>query len=141
MSDAHRLPVRVYYEDTDAGGVVYHSRYLQFAERARTEMLRACGIDQVQLREEHGGLFVVRRAVVDFRRPARLDDLLAVSTRLRGMRGARLDLVQEITLDTQVLVVIDIEIVYISSDLRPRRLPPWLAERFARAGFSASGDA
>ncbi|MEZ5864628.1 MAG: tol-pal system-associated acyl-CoA thioesterase [Geminicoccaceae bacterium] len=141
MSTAHLLPVRVYYEDTDAGGIVYHARYLAFAERARTELLRSLGVEQRQLRDEVDGVFAVRRAVTEFLRPARLDDALFVETRLRYLRGARLGLLQNITRDGQVLVSLDIEVVFISSDMRPRRLPPWLAARFAEAGYSVAGEA
>ncbi len=141
MSATHRLPVRVYYEDTDAGGIVYHARYLCFAERARTELLRSLGVEQRVLREEADGVFAVRRAVTEFLRPARLDDALVVETELRQVRGARLGLLQNIMREGQVLVSIDVEIVFISSDLRPRRLPPWLVARFAEAGHSVAGEA
>lgn len=128
----HRFPVRVYFEDTDAGGIVYHAQYLCFAERARTELLRSLDLDHGQLREEDGGVFAVRRAAVEFHRPARLDDLLVVETSVVAARGARLDLRHEIKKDTQVLVNVDIQIVFITPDLRPRRLPARL-----KAGFAA----
>lgn len=141
MSFTHRFPVRVYYEDTDAGGIVYHARYLCFAERARTELLREVGVDHKTLRDHEDGLFAVRRAVTDFLRPARLDDELIVETHPRAHRGARLDLRQDITRGGQLLVRIGIEIVFINSDMRPRRLPPWLVMRFAEAGIEAARDA
>ncbi|GAB4185459.1 MAG: tol-pal system-associated acyl-CoA thioesterase [Wenzhouxiangellaceae bacterium] len=78
-------PVRVYWEDTDAGGVVYHARYLHFFERARTEWLRAMGFDQQALRDEHGILFVVSKMTVDYLRPGRLDDSLDVSVELTDL--------------------------------------------------------
>jgi acyl-CoA thioester hydrolase len=84
----HFLPIRVYYEDTDAGGIVYHAAYLRFAERARTEMLRAVGIDLVKLRDEHGLLFVVRKGEVDYERPAKFDDVLIVQSDLIALGGA-----------------------------------------------------
>ena len=84
----HLLPVRVYYEDTDAGGIVYHATYLRFAERARTEMLRSVGIDLIRLREDHGLAFVVRRGEIDYQRAARLDDMLVVQSDLVEMGGA-----------------------------------------------------
>jgi len=130
---AHRFPVRVYYEDTDAGGIVYHAQYLCFAERARTELLRTVGVDHGQLLDEDGGVFAVRRALVEFHRPARLDDLLVVETSLRAARGARLNLRQDIKKESQLLVVIDIDLAFITPDLRPRRLPARV-----RAGFAAS---
>lgn len=92
-----RWPVRVYYEDTDAAGVVYYANYLRFMERARTEWLRALGFDQDRLRGDHGVLFVVARVALDFHRPARFNDLLEVSVRLCRLGRARLELTQEVT--------------------------------------------
>ena len=131
MSALHRLAIRVYYEDTDAGGIVYHAQYLCFAERARTELLRAAGTDHGRLLAEHGGVFAVRRAMVEFRRPARLDDLLTVETRVMKATGARLELRQEIKKQDELVVLIDIELAFISPDLRPLRLPTGLAKGFA----------
>ena len=88
--------LRVFYEDTDAGGIVYHARYLAFAERARTELLRALGLTHIELREEHGLIFVVRRAEVDYQRPARLDDWLLVTTTVGKVGGASCVLRQEV---------------------------------------------
>jgi acyl-CoA thioester hydrolase len=126
----HRFPVRVYYEDTDAGGIVYHAQYLCFAERARTELLRVAGADHTSLLKAHGGVFAVRRAMVDFRRPARLDDLLVVESRLKRQGGARLVLRQDIKRDDEPLVLIEVELAFISPDLRPRRLPAQLIAGF-----------
>lgn len=92
----HKLQIRVYYEDTDAGGIVYYANYLKFAERARTEMLRAGGLDQSRIFADQGLMFAVRRCSVDYLRPARLDDLLTVSTGLLAARGARIDLEQRV---------------------------------------------
>lgn len=131
MSGPHRFPVRVYYEDTDAGGIVYHAQYLCFAERARTEFLRSIGTDHGRLLAEHGGVFAVRRAMVEFRRPAHLDDLLTVETRVDKATGARLQLQQNIKRDEQLIVLIEIELAFISRDLRPLRLPAGLAQGFA----------
>jgi acyl-CoA thioester hydrolase len=85
---SHLLPVRVYYEDTDAGGIVYHATYLRYAERARTEMLRAVGIDLNRLRDDHGLLFVVRRGEIDYQKSAQLDDVLMVQSDLVELGGA-----------------------------------------------------
>lgn len=85
-SKVSQWPVRVYYEDTDAGGVVYHARYVAFFERARTEMLRSLG-QQQQTLLQHNVAFVVRRMTVDYRSPARLDDLLSVETEISSFRG------------------------------------------------------
>lgn len=134
----HLHPVRVYYEDTDAGGIVYHSCYLNFAERARTEMVRDLGISQQRLLQD-GTAFAVRRAVVDFLRPARLDDLLTVETELRSIGGASLDLDQTIRRndDGTELVRIEVRLGYITLSGRPTRLPAamrdlfgtWISER------------
>ena len=82
------LPVRVYWEDTDAGGVVYHAQYLAFLERARSEWMRANGYGQDRLRQEHDLVFAVRSMAVDFLKPARLDDALQVTAQLRDCRRA-----------------------------------------------------
>jgi acyl-CoA thioester hydrolase len=97
---SHRWPVRVYYEDTDAGGVVYYANYLKFMERARTEWLRALGFEQDQLREESGALFVVREAALKFLRPARFNDELMVVSRVTALRRARIVFSQEVQLNT-----------------------------------------
>jgi acyl-CoA thioester hydrolase len=120
----HRFPVRVYYEDTDAAGIVYHSRYLNFAERARTEMLRLTGLEQSDLRESHGVVFAVLDCRVRFIGPARFDDLLEVRSRLTELRGASLGAVQEIWRDDQRLVSLDLRVATVSSnDGRPARIP------------------
>ncbi len=92
----HRFDIRVYWEDTDAGGIVYYANYLRFLERGRTEALRAAGIDQGVVRAEHGVIFVVRRAGIDWLAPARLDDLLQVETHVTGVGGASATLAQAI---------------------------------------------
>ena len=119
----HHFPVRVYYEDTDAGGVVYHANYLQFAERARTEMLRERGVAQSQLTAEMGVLLVLRRCVADFLAPARLDDNLLVTSRLTDLRGASLDLEQIVTRNRLELVRLRVKLACMSADGRAVRLP------------------
>ena len=124
LAAEHRYPVRVYYEDTDAAGIVYYANYLKFAERARTEMLRAQGFDHVTLQREHGLLFAVRRCTVEFMAPARLDDLLTVETRPLRLGGARLVLEQKVARAEAVLVTLGVELAILGcEDLRPRRLP------------------
>ena len=93
---AHAFPLRVYYEDTDAGGIVYHASYLRFAERARTEWLRALGVSQDALKHDQGLGFVVTRLHIDYLRPARLDDALVVETQLLELGRATLKLRQEV---------------------------------------------
>jgi acyl-CoA thioester hydrolase len=123
---AYLYPVRVYYEDTDAVGVVYHANYLKFAERARTEMLRRLGIEQARLRAESGISFVVRRGTLDFRAPARLDDDLVVATRLSTLGAASLELDQEVTRGGESLVLLSFQIAAIGRNGRPQRLPATL---------------
>ena len=130
----HLLPVRVYYEDTDAGGVVYHANYLKFCERGRTDFLRVLGINQSELNDL---LFVVRRMDCDFRRPAKLDDLLEVRSRFLEMAGARLELDQEVRRDGEVLFQASVTAALIDRQGRPRRLPAELAGRIKSLSESA----
>lgn len=136
----HRFEVRVYYEDTDAGGVVYHAGYLRFAERARTELLRAAGIDHRTLFEREGGQLVVRRLVADFRAPARLDDRLAIETRPLAGSGARLLLEQTVSREAALLVRLEVEIAFVGRDGRPRRLPECLRRVLAPASPVSAGS-
>lgn len=138
---AHRHAVRVYYEDTDAGRIVYHANYLKFAERARTELLRTRGLDHTRLLAEHGGVFAVRRCSADYRAPARLDDLLEVRTSVAAMAGARMDLVQEVCRDGQILVVLEVTLVFLGADLRPRRLPAPVRHLIAEAAATPALEA
>lgn len=119
----HVLPIRVYYEDTDAIGMVYYANYLKYAERARTEMLRLAGIRQSDMSREHGMAFVVRDCTVDYRRPARLDDLIEVRSRLTGLGAASLDAEQVIAFDGASLARLDVRIACIGNDGRPGRIP------------------
>ena len=131
---AHLHPVRVYYEDTDAAGLVYYANYLKFAERARSEMLRWLGIEQERLRAETGLVFVVRRCNIDFLLPARLDDGLVVATRLRALGGASLDIDQDVLRDGALLARLASQIACLGPNGRPHRLPPAL--KTALASFS-----
>jgi acyl-CoA thioester hydrolase len=117
-------PTRIYWEDTDAGGVVYHARYVAFLERARTEWLRARGHGQQALRERHDLVFAVRSMRLDYRRPARLDDLLEVDVVLLDCRRASLVIAQRITRDGELLVDADVRVAALGSgDFRPRGMP------------------
>jgi acyl-CoA thioester hydrolase len=126
----HRLAVRVYYEDTDAAGIVYHASYLRFAERARAEMLRErCGLGQDELRREHGVVFAVRRCGIEFVAPARLDDLVEVETVPVRLGGARLVVRQTVTRADRALAVLEVELAVLDAvGLRPRRLPDAVRE-------------
>jgi acyl-CoA thioester hydrolase len=128
----HRIRIRVYYEDTDAAGIVYHAAYLAFAERARSEMLRCLGLDHGTLRARFGLTFTVRRCAIDYRAPARLDDLLEIQTRLVRLGGASLDLEQRVRRDAQLLTHLDVRLALLGAELRPARLPRQLVGAFAR---------
>ncbi|MEO1091088.1 MAG: tol-pal system-associated acyl-CoA thioesterase [Pseudomonadota bacterium] len=119
----HRWPIRVYYDDTDAAGLVYHAQYLAFCERARTEFLRALGLDHRRLRSEHGVVLAVRHAAADFRRAGFLDDALEVLTRVDKVGGARLQATQHIVRKDELLCTVITMVVVVGLDMRPRRLP------------------
>ena len=119
----HIFALRVYYEDTDAGGVVYYANYLRFAERARTEMIRALGIAHSELAGRAGAAFAVRHCEADYLRPARLDDWLTVHTRLVDVAGASLRASQVVRRDGEDLVRLDVRLAFMTQDGRPKRLP------------------
>lgn len=118
----HRFPLRVYYEDTDFSGVVYHASYLRFFERGRTEFIRSCGIDQQALHRETGVYFVVRRMAVDWLKPALMDDELVVETKAVKFGGASMELSQRILRGDEVLTTAEV-LVVILKEGRPTRLP------------------
>jgi acyl-CoA thioester hydrolase len=129
---AHHYFVRVYFEDTDAAGVVYYANYLKLAERARTEALRDLGVPHAELTARHGLMFMVRRAKLDYLGPARLDDSLVVVTRPLARGAASVELRQSFhrAADAgRALVVADIQLACVrQGDLRPARMPPrWRA--------------
>ncbi|NHN88592.1 tol-pal system-associated acyl-CoA thioesterase [Acetobacter conturbans] len=121
----HTIDFRVYYEDTDAGGVVYHARYLAFAERARTEAIRAEGMPAIDLLNDYGLVFVVRNASLDYRNPLRLDDIFSVRTRLTAQGAASCELLQEFLRDGELCAHADVRLACIrTADGRPARFPP-----------------
>jgi acyl-CoA thioester hydrolase len=120
----HCLPIRVYYEDTDSGGIVYYANYLRYAERARTEMLRLSGINQSEMANRYGMAFAVRDCTIDFRYPARLDDLIEVRSRLMDLGAATVKAEQVITRDRVPLVRLGVRIACVREDGRPARIPP-----------------
>lgn len=126
------MPVRVYYEDTDAGGIVYYANYLKFAERARTEYLRTVGLEQnadLQADERIG--FAVRHCEIDYKKPAMLDDLLNVSCKIIEIGGASCTMYQEISrADGTLLVTLEVKVVCMNlSKMRPVRLPENLVQK------------
>ena len=129
MSTLFSWPVRVYYEDTDAGGVVYYANYLKFFERARTEWVRGFGLNQDRLALEEGLIFVVRRALLDFARPARLDDMLEVTVEPLKVARVYMDLAQEARCGTQVLARAEIRVACLNrSSFKPVAMPQSLRE-------------
>ena len=133
---AHRFAVRVYYEDTDFSGNVYHAAYLHFLERGRTEFLRAEGIHHSELIRE-GIAFAVRSMAIDFAGAAHIDDLLEVETEVVGLTGARMTLWQTISRGELVLTRAEVVVVAIRGDGRATRMPPNLRARFGRVDPSA----
>jgi acyl-CoA thioester hydrolase len=125
-ADQHRVPswpVRVYWEDTDAGGVVYYANYLKFMERARSEWLRSLGFDQNQLRNEQGIVFVVRQATIEYLKPARYDDLLMVSAKLKQSGRASLVISQTIERE-DLLTTAEITLACVNAQsFKPVRIP------------------
>jgi acyl-CoA thioester hydrolase len=130
----HVFPVRVYYEDTDAAGIVYYANYLRFAERARTELLRDLGIENARLMERQNLAFAVRRCSMDFVKPAKLDDMLAVETRLIDIGGASLTADQRVRRDQTDLVSMELKLACITIDGRPARLPAEVRRRLEDFG-------
>jgi acyl-CoA thioester hydrolase len=122
----HVLPVRVYFEDTDAGGVVYHASYVRFCERGRTDFLRLLGTDARRLIDgsdsREPAAFVVRRMTFDFYRPARMDDLLEVETRVKELGGASVTLIQTVMRDGKRIAEAEVTVVLVSISGKPLRL-------------------
>src|SRR4051812_30851107 len=119
----HLHPIRVYFEDTDAGGMVYYANYLKFAERARTEMLRSAGINHAAMVAQDGLMLVVRRCTAEFHRSARLDDALEIETRVSGVTGASILLDQAVRRGSEVLVEMTVTIACVTKEGRATRLP------------------
>jgi acyl-CoA thioester hydrolase len=133
MAAPHLIPFRVYYEDTDFSGFVYHANYLRFLERARTEFLRALGITQSTLhRDEAGLVFVVTRLTIDYLRAARMDDMIDVSTAVGEVRGPLVRLLQEVRRGDEKLVRAEVSIVAVRG-ARVVRLPAGLRAAFETA--------
>ncbi len=119
----HVWPLRVYYEDTDSGGLVYHANYLKFAERGRTEMLRLLGVNHTETADRYGMAFAVRDCAIDYRRAARLDDVLEVRSRLFDLRGASIGADQDIRRAADLVAHLRLRIVCLCRQGRPARIP------------------
>lgn len=132
-ADGHRLVQRVYYEDTDFSGFVYHARYLHFMERGRTDYLRCLGVEQGSLvieGDSEGLMFVVHRMEIDFKAPAKMDDIVTILTRTEKAGGAKMVLQQEVRRGDQILIAAKVVIAVVNAKGRPRRLPDGLAQQF-----------
>jgi acyl-CoA thioester hydrolase len=124
----HRLPLRIYYEDTDSGGIVYYANYLKFAERARTEMLRECSFESRAWGERLGLAFVVQRCVAEYHQPAKLDDKIEVQTFVDQVGAASALLRQNVYRDDTLLVSMEVRLAMIDRRMKPARLPEMLIE-------------
>ena len=125
----HSNKIRVYYEDTDAGGLVYHANYLKFAERARTEMLREVRIEQLILKNDYNIQFVVKNLYIDFFKPAQLDDLLTIKSIILKVSSAKVIMEQTIYIKMTLLAKIDVTLGSINTEGKPSRLPNIVLER------------
>ena len=142
--EGHILPVRVYYEDTDFSGVVYHASYMRFLERGRSDFMRLLGLDHQALVEGAVGepvAFAVRRMTVDWLRPARMDDVLEITTQHGELRGASLDLVQSVLRGQEVLVTALVKVVLVDRAGRARRMPERLRAVLSGAERESAGVA
>lgn len=127
------LPVRVYFQDTDAGGVVYHASYVNFMERARTEWLRTHGYSNAGLMKEFGVVFVVRTIKLDYLKPALLDDLLDVTAQIKDLGRSRLSLVQSVRRGDEVLTEAEVHLVCVSVEsFKPVSVPEVLSEQLKK---------
>jgi acyl-CoA thioester hydrolase len=130
----YSFPVRVYFENTDAGGVVYHAEYLRFLERARTEWLRHLGFEHQFLAREHGAIFVVTSLAIEYVKPARLDDNLAVSVHLESLGKVRCTFAQEVRREDEVLVKAKVHVACLSDGaLKPVEIPEKLRKKMEAA--------
>ena len=129
----HRFAIRVYYEDTDVGGVVYHANYLRYFERARTDMLGLCGADLAVLHDTDQGYYVVSEAALKYRRPARLGDALVVASTIEEIAGVTCLIQQRVMRDDAVLVEGRVTVAFVSPEGRPKRQPTSWIEAFRAA--------
>jgi acyl-CoA thioester hydrolase len=131
---AYTFPVRVYFENTDAGGVVYHAEYLKFLERARTEWLRHLGFDHQALARSHNAMFVVTAIALDFVKPARLDDTLAVAVHLESLGKVRCVFMQEIKREDEILVKARVTVACVTDlAMKPVEIPAPLRKKMEAA--------
>lgn len=125
----HELPIRVYYEDTDMGGIVYYANYLRYIERARSDWVRSLDVDQNAMREKDGVVFVVRRVEADYLKPAKFDDELLVRTVVKAVTGVRLIMSQEVIRGDDLLFQAEVTVVCVGEGGAPARLPANIRRR------------
>jgi len=130
--NAHLFALRVYFEDTDVAGIVYYANYLKFMERARSDMLRAAGIDQRAVLERGEGVYVVAEASIKYRKPAKLDDDLVVVSRVLDVRAASCVIQQRVMRGDELLTDASVTAAFLSVDGRPKRQPREWVEKFER---------
>ncbi|QQG35453.1 MAG: tol-pal system-associated acyl-CoA thioesterase [Micavibrio aeruginosavorus] len=126
MTAAHKIDIRIYYEDTDAGGIVFYANYLKFAERGRTEYLRHCGFENKSLMDSHGIIFVVRRVEADYLTPAYLDDMLRLETSVTEAKNASFTMKQSLFRHNQLVFCANVILVCVDCSGKPVRLPDGL---------------
>lgn len=132
---SNKATFRVYWEDTDAGGVVYYANYLKFAERARTELLRSKGINQTELAEKENMVFVVRHAEMDLIKAAKLDDELVVETLVKNTSGASMEMEQKIARGKENIALVRIKIACVTRSFKPTKIPAYIKEKLCQADF------
>lgn len=128
----HDFPVRIYYDDTDAGGVVYHANYLKLCERARTEFLRSMGFENTRIREDHGIIIVVKSLEAEYLSPSRLDDLLTIQTRLLSVKNTSFVMEQKAIRNNACIFSMNIVLVCVNEQGRPTKIPDAVKESFLK---------
>ncbi|KQN40292.1 thioesterase [Sphingomonas sp. Leaf407] len=139
VGTTHRFPLRIYFEDTDLSGVVYHANYLRYFERARSDMLMVAGVDQRAAQEAGEGHYAVRSMQLDWRAPARLNDALVVVSTVVRVRAAAVDIQQTVIRDDVLLASARVEVAFVGGNGRPRRQPAAWIDVFARLATTGKG--
>ena len=132
----HIYTLRVYYEDTDAGGIVYYANYLKFAERARSELLRSIGSGNIEVMVEFGISFAVSSCAIKYRRPAKLDDMLEVRTGVAKIGGATITMIQEVYRGSDRLVEMNVQMACLNKVGQPTRLPQLIRDSVSSFGLT-----
>ena len=145
LNNIHRFRTRIYYDATDAGGIVYHADYLTLAEHARTESLRSCQINQIDILRKQGVSLAVRYCSIDFKKPARLDDLIEIQTEFNSVSGAKIEAKQTIhkitdgVVDENWLVQLNVQLACINSRGRATRFPRLVRQAISTMNFDHKG--